>query len=397
MTGVGDGKTPLRFLYLHPLALPGVEANLVQTTETCRALAERGHEVFLIVTRLKEATAGANLAPFDVRPHENLHLVAEPAIRLKNASGSRSWFVRAALLWYLRGLVRRGRTVLYFRTLKDSRLARFLLTAGRLLRVPVVFEAHKVVQEKREDQGFHAGTLRRIRRLEGRVLARADGVVASHPLLEARLRDGLRPLGPLVVAPNGVRAADAAGAEREFDAVYAGSLFEWKGVDVCLEAVARQDGVRLAVVGGNPPERLEALKEKARALGLGDRVTWFGQRPRAEALEIVGRSRCALVPLDPEFEEGERYTCPLKMLEAMVRGVVVVAADTPAIRAFVTPDVSALLYPKGDAAAMAARIEEALADPARAAALAAAGRALALEASFGARARTLETFVRGLL
>ena len=25
---------PLRFLYLHPVTLPGVEANLVQTTET---------------------------------------------------------------------------------------------------------------------------------------------------------------------------------------------------------------------------------------------------------------------------------------------------------------------------------------------------------------------------
>lgn len=394
---MSDDAPPLRFLYLHPLALPGVEANLVQTTETCRALAERGHEVFLIVSKLRESPVDANLAPLDVPPHANLHLVSEPAIRLKNTSGTRSWTVRLALLWYLRGLTRRGRTVLYFRTLKDSRLARFLLTASRLLRVPVVYEAHKVYAEKREDQGFHAGTLRRIRRLEGNVLRKATGVVATHPLLEARLREGLRPSGPLVVASNGVRDADEAGTAREFDAVYAGSLFPWKGVDVCLEAVAQLDGVRLAVVGGNPPERLAALREKAAALGIDDRVTWFGQRPRGEALEIVGRSRCALVPLDPAFEEGERYTCPLKMLEAMARGVLVVAADTPAIRAFVAPGVSALLYTQGDASSLAAAIADATGDPARAASIAARGREIALRSSFGARARTLETFVRGLL
>ena len=389
---------PLRFVYLHPMTLPGVEANLVQTAETCRALAECGHEVFLIVMRLKESPAAANLAPFDVSPHPNLHLVAEPAIRLKNASGVRSWFVRAALLWYLRGL-RRPRTVLYFRTLKDSRLARFMISAARWLRVPVVYEAHKIYAEKREDQGFHEGTLRRIRRLEERVLSKAHGVVATHPLLEERLRQTTRPRGAMIVAPNGVRRAGVAGAPeaREFDAVYCGSLFAWKGVDVCLEAIARVGDTRLAVVGGNPEARLDELKEKARALGVEDRVTWFGQRPRAEALDVVARSRCALVPLDPAFEEGEKYTCPLKMLEAMVRGVPVVAADTPAIRAFVTNGESALLYPRGDADGMARAIREITSTPARAAELAAGARELALAASFQGRAATIASFADGLL
>ncbi len=385
----------LRFLYVHPVKFPGVEANLVQTAETCRALAERGHEVFLIASGLDGAPTEC-LAALDVEPHDRLFLVGEPAIRLKNSSGARSWAVRAMLLWYLRNLVRRGRTVLYFRTLKDSRLARFLLLASRLLRVPVVYEAHKLYAEKRADQGFHEGTLRRIGRLESAVLDGVDAVVASHPALAEEI-SGPHPARSVTVAPNGVRRAEPAREPSLYDAVYAGSLFPWKGVDICIEAVARVDGCRLAIVGGNPESRLDELETKARELGVADRVSLLGQRPRAEALEVVARSRVALVPLDPAYEEGERYTCPLKMLEAMVRGVPVVGADTAALREFVTDDQSALLYPKGDAAAMAAAIRRLRDHTDVAERIAREARRIALEMSFAGRAARIELVARSVL
>lgn len=387
----------LRFLYLHPVKFPGVEANLVQTAETCRALAERGHEVFLVTSGIRDGDARAALHQLDVPAHPELFLVEEPAIRLKNTSGIGSWWVRANLLWFLSALVKRRRTVLYFRTLKDGRLARFMILAARLLRVPVIYEAHKLYAEKRRDQGFHEGTLRRIQALEGLVLRRADGVVASHPLLAQEIRSGPRPRGTLATAPNGVRRAPAAGAEREFDAVYAGSLFPWKGVDVCLQAAARVEGLRLAIAGGNPPERLVQLREEAARLGIAARVTFLGQLPRADALGVVARSRAALVPLDPAFEEGERYTCPLKMLEAMVRGVPVVAADTPALREFVTGGATAFLFQQGDADSLAAALRLVREQPDVALRVGAAGRAAALQRSFDARARIIEQLATQVL
>lgn len=387
----------LRFLYVHPVNLPGVEANGVQAAETCRALAELGHEVFLIVKKLEDGAPAAVLARLGLAPHPGLFLVEEPAIRLKNTSGLRSVLVRGLLLWFLSALKRRGRTVLYFRTLKDSRLARFLLTASRLLRAPVIYEAHKIYAEKRVDQGFQEETLRRIRRLEARVFERAHGVVASHPLLEAELRKELRPAGRTMVAPNGVRAVEAPPGEKEFDAVYAGSLFPWKGVDVCLEAVARAPGRSLAVVGGNPAERLAELQERAAALGILERVRFLGQRPRQETLEIVARARAALVPLDPEFAEGDRYTFPLKLLEAMMLGVPVVAADSPAIRTFVTEGRDALLFPRGDAAALAAALFRVLEEPGLSARLEESGRRLAAEHTFAGRAARVAALARALL
>lgn len=392
----GGAPAPLRFLYVHPVSMPGVEANLVQTAETCRALADLGHEVFLIVPKVKAESAHAALERLAVAPHENLFLVAEPSVKLTDSSGLASVAVRARLLLWLRSLVQRGRTVLYFRTLRDSRLARFLLLAGRVLRVPVLYEAHKLYGEKRADQGFGAATLARVDRLERAVLGRAAGVIASHPLLADAIRRGARPAGELLTAPNGVpERAPAAGAKL-YDAAYAGSLFPWKGVDVVLDAVAGLPGCRLLLAGGNPEERLAELRARAAALGIAGRVQFAGQVPRPRALELVAAARCAVIPLDPAFGEGERYTCPLKMLEAMMLGVPVVAADTPALRTFAGGGESALFFPRGDAAALAAAIGRVTADPALAETLAAGGRAVALGLTARARARAIAEFAAAL-
>ena len=375
-----------------------MEANLVQTAETCRALCERGHHVTWIAPRIK-GDPDECLRPLGVEPHDRLELVEAPEIRLKNFGRYRSLLVRSALARDLRARARGRPTVVYFRTLKDSRLARFLIRSSRWVGAPVIYEAHKLYAEKRADQGFHDGTIRRARRLEQRVLEGADGVVCSHPALFDRIRAEHRPERLMITASNGVREMAAASRDDdpEYDAIYTGSLFAWKGVDVCLDAIARVDGGRLAVVGGNPSARFDELRQKATALGVEQRVTFFGQADRSRALELVARSRVALVPLDPAFVEGERYTCPLKMLEAMMLGVPVVAADSAAVRAFVRDRESAWLVPKGDPDAMAAAIDGLRGDRALADRIATAAREDALRNTFSARAEKIERFAASLL
>jgi len=387
----------LRFLYFHPVRLPDAEANVVQTAETCRALAEAGHEVFLIVPRLMGASPADCLETLGLVPHERLHLVEEPAIRLKNSSGLGSVWVRLGLFFFLRSLVRRGRTVIYFRTLKDSRLVRFLLLASRLLRVPVIYEAHKLYLDKRQEAGFHVQSLARVQRLERRAITRASAIVASHPLLERTIRDRFPDSRPMTTIQNGVNPVTVKPGAARYDLVYAGSLFPWKGVDICLEALARLEGRTLAVVGGNPAERLEALKERARELGLEERIHFFGQLPRGRVFEIVAFSRIALIPLAAGHVEGDRYTCPLKMLEAMQLGVPVLAADTPALRSFIDDGENALLYPAGDVDALAERIDRLLRDQDLAARLSANARRLAAEFSYLVRARKVAELARSLI
>lgn len=390
----------LRFLYVHPVSLPSPEANVVQVAESARALAVLGHEVFLIVPRVKRDSVTEALARVGVTPHERLFVIEEPAIRLKNSNRFSSLGVRAALFWYLRSLVKRGRTVILFRSLRDSRLARFLLSAGRWLRVPVVYEAHKIYAEKRAEQGFTTGTLARVHRLERRALGRSAGVIASHPLLEKEIRRDLRKTAPMATIPNGVPMLDAGRGDdpsRPFDVVYAGSLFPWKGVDQCLDAVARVPGCRFALVGGNPKDRLEVLKLRAQELGIADRVTFSGHVDRASVFATIARSKLALVPLSRDSGEGERYTCPLKLLEAMMLGTPVIAADTEALRSFVTPDRDAVLVPPDDVPALAGAITALLGDEPRRRKLATTARDVALGLGYAKRAERITEFARSLL
>jgi glycosyltransferase involved in cell wall biosynthesis len=136
------------------------------------------------------------------------------------------------------------------------------------------------------------------------------------------------------------------------------------GFDVLLHAMTRLPGCHL-LLAGEGPERapLEAL---VRRLGLGGRVTMPGWRSDVGAL----LSACNL------------FVCPSRhepmgnvVLEAWSARRAVVAADAQGPSELIEDGATGRLVPREDAAALAAAIAELVAQPERAAALAAAGRA----------------------
>lgn len=185
-------------------------------------------------------------------------------------------------------------------------------------------------------------------------------------------------------------AADLAGAEpaalpfpRPLLAM--GRLHPNKDFPTLLRALARLPDARLALAGEGPQRA--ALAALARGLGIAERVAFLGWRRDVGAL--LAASEMLVVPSRIE---------PLGnvVLEGFsaARPVVAAAADGP--RELIADGVNGLLVPIGDDAALAAAIAGLRADPARAAALAAAGRA-AFEAHhaeapvLAAWARFLET------
>lgn len=209
------------------------------------------------------------------------------------------------------------------------------------------------------------------------LLARA----ARHVVLSGAIRDealaaGL-PAERLVPIPNGVDlaawSADAPPARLPWppDApvvLFLGRLAVQKRVDVLLDAFARVlervPAARLALAGEGPLRR--ALEERARALGLGDRAAFLGQRD-----DVLALHRAARVVALPSEGEGLSNV----LLEALASGTAVVTTDVPGVREVVTPDADALLVPPRDAAALAQALARALEDPALRERLAAAGRA----------------------
>jgi glycosyltransferase involved in cell wall biosynthesis len=173
---------------------------------------------------------------------------------------------------------------------------------------------------------------------------------------------GLDPV-KVVVKPNPV--ADP--GEPRFGgrgAVYVGRLSEEKGPRLLLEAWREMAGLPLTVVGSGP------LAAELRELGVGiPGVRFTGQLPPEgvreqlrEALFLVAPSICY-----------ENF--PLAVAEAMAAGKPAVASHPTAMAELVEPGRTGLLFPSGDARALAQACRELAADPARAEAMGREARA----------------------
>jgi glycosyltransferase involved in cell wall biosynthesis len=147
--------------------------------------------------------------------------------------------------------------------------------------------------------------------------------------------------------------------------VYAGQLYRWKGVDTLLEAIRLLHEASLTILGGrggpNDPD-LTACRDRARELGIADRVDLVGFVPHAQVRDRLAGATVAAVPL-PDNLMARYFTSPLKLFDYMAAGVPIVASDLPSIREVVTDGDSALLVPPDDPGALASAIRRVMVNP----------------------------------
>lgn len=162
--------------------------------------------------------------------------------------------------------------------------------------------------------------------------------------------------------------------------VHVGRLVEKKGTAVLLHAFARvltvRPHARLEIVGEGPLQgRLERL---ASDLGLGAAVRFLGLLPPQAVAARVGSATLLAAP-SLTGRSGDAEGLPNSVMEAMASSVPVVATQHSGIPEAVVDGVTGLLVPEGAIGPLAERIGELLDDPARAAQMGAAGRAIAEE------------------
>jgi len=132
--------------------------------------------------------------------------------------------------------------------------------------------------------------------------------------------------------------------------LYAGRVVPTKGVGTAIKALPLLPAeTRLDVDGHGAPEMIEELTALARSLGVAERVA-FTRSPRAA---LADRYRAADAVLFPS-EWAEPFG--LVPLEAMARGTPVVATGTGGSGEFLHDGVNCLLFPPGDAAALAGAV-----------------------------------------
>lgn len=341
----------------YPMARPGgVQSNV---RDLCAWLDRSGHETRIV----SPVSPGADLAPGEMalgRARElSLHgtgfefSLAGPG-RLRAA-------VRALRDW--------GAEIVHLHTPWTPMMPWQL---WRRLDLPSVATFHATLPET-DRPGIED---RYIARAARHFHARLDAlVVPSVAPLRQWDRLGVTPL-PEVLPPTidlaDWRAGDTGGIRRPgpFRVAYLGRFEARKGVDVLLKAWAqrppalRDAELVLAGRGGLPGP----LPQGARLV----------QSPgRSEAIRLIADADVSVAPAG----YGESFG--LVLIEAMAAGTVPVAAANVGYSTVMTGAGSALLFPPGDAAALAARLAELASDPARLARLTgwARGHAMAYDVS----------------
>lgn len=179
------------------------------------------------------------------------------------------------------------------------------------------------------------------------------------------------------------------GAGRPFRILCIGTLHEVKGqrylVDACRTLVDEGVDVACTLVGSGEDER--ALRRRIADLGLTERVLLVGSRTRDQVAALLAEADVLVAPSVPT-RKGKREGIPVVLMEAMASGVPVVASDLSGIPELVEDDVTGLLAPPRDSAAIAAALERLHADEALRRRLGAAGRAR-VERDFDVRRNAL--------
>lgn len=264
------------------------------------------------------------------------------------------------------------------------------LRVGRRLGIPVAYEVRAFWEDAAVDHGStREGSLRYrlTRALETHALRRADHVFTICQGLRGDIAGrGIR-ADKVTVIPNAVdiQAFTLGGAPDEALKSrlglagcrvlgFIGSFYAYEGLDLLLQALpamlAQRPDVRVLLVGGGPQEA--ALKAQAQRLGLADRVVFTGRVPHDQVQRYYDLVDLLLYPRHP-MRLTELVT-PLKPLEAMAQGRLLVASDVGGHRELIRHDETGVLFQAGSAQALASSTLQLLAQPSRWPALRAAGR-----------------------
>ncbi|MED5595388.1 TIGR04063 family PEP-CTERM/XrtA system glycosyltransferase [Janthinobacterium sp. P210006] len=246
------------------------------------------------------------------------------------------------------------------------------LNAGRALGIPVVYEVRAFWEDAAADHGSsRPGGLRYrlTRALENYALRRADAVTTICDGLRRELRARGVPAHKITVIPNAVDAgafsvtapgdlwlAHKLGLHGHLVIGFIGSFYAYEGLALLLRAMPRmlaaQPALRLLLAGGGPQEA--ALRALAAHLDIAHAVVFAGRVPHAQVAAYYQLVDICVYPRLP-MRLTELVT-PLKPLEAMAQGRLVVASDVGGHRELIEHGKTGMLFRAGDAEALAQAI-----------------------------------------
>ena len=246
------------------------------------------------------------------------------------------------------------------------------IRVGRKLGIPVVYEIRAFWEDAAVDHGSTSEDSLRYkltRALETWAVKKADAVTVICEGLRGDLAARGIPPNKISVIPNAVdidKFAVGGKADPELKLRlglgnsrvlgFIGSFYAYEGLDLLLRALPAVLGqipdVKVLLVGGGPQE--ENLRRLVCELGLKDRVVFTGRVPHAEVNKYYD-----LVDVLVYARHSMRLTelvTPLKPLEAMAQGRLMVASDVGGHKELIQDGQTGVLFRAGDTGDLAGKV-----------------------------------------
>jgi PEP-CTERM/exosortase A-associated glycosyltransferase len=250
------------------------------------------------------------------------------------------------------------------------------LRAAKPRGIPLVYEVRAFWEDAAVDHGTTSeGSVRYrlTRALETWAMRRVDAVTTiCEGLREDIVGRGI-PASRVTVIPNAVNPdefpvltgrdeslAQKLGLEDGLVLGFIGSFYGYEGLDVLLDAVPQilhiEPRTRVLMVGGGLEDA--RLKAQAARLGIADKLIFTGRVPHEEVSRYY-----SLIDLLAFPRKSMRLTetvTPLKPLEAMAQGRLLVASDVGGHRELITDGVTGFLFAPNDPVALAHAVRSVL-------------------------------------
>ncbi len=243
------------------------------------------------------------------------------------------------------------------------------LKASRATGIPVVYEIRAFWEDAAVDHGTcKEGDIRYrlTRKMESYVVEKADAVTTICEGLKGDLLDRGVDKNKITTIPNAVNVEQfdmITNRDTELQRKFAlegksvigflGSFYGYEGIDLIIEAMpemlAKQPNLVFLLVGGGPQEA--NIKAQVSRLGLQDSVIMPGRVPHSEVAKYY-----SLVDLLVYPRKSMRLTdlvTPLKPLEAMAQGKLVLASDVGGHKELIEDGKTGWLFKAGDLESLA--------------------------------------------
>ena len=330
----------MEILYAFPEPFPISRARGVQVAHFICALASQGVTVYFAYVPADDAIDP--FSSYGLKKPDTVRFI--PLSRnLCTMQSNRLFFWR--LKRWLKNVSKMPECVI----VRHIKLAYFLLCG--FPRLPLVYEAHEVSADVApEDKRA------KLHKMEDMVLQKASMITAISLSTVKKLKERYLTGRDIFVLPNGVNVPDLLAekpwTEAHRNIIYAGSLFDWKGVHDLVEAGQWLSGFKITIIGGEP-HQIEKLREHVHPGGA--EIVFLGHLPHQETIAALNGSCIAILP--NRNISASAFTSPLKLFEYMASGCAIVASDIPPLREILEDD-DAIWFEPGNPHSLAYAIKK---------------------------------------